>query len=232
MLYLIDDNQRNQQQDLFKANYLFDGSFDDILVKLYGIKLQETNIIKEKLKEANAIFLHNTFEDQDDLGNYIKGGLRIRKMIENDVALEYNIPLVLFSYGMTDTIYDFDNNANQINSIRKDTFYENLYPFLKNYRESGQIDFRIIAYGVNFNVKLATKISEAILNKLSNTNDFHLSEIDINELKKYYELTSSQMDFNAFLDNIEDTVLSTQDFKNLITNINKSLFRYGRNIHH
>jgi hypothetical protein len=136
MIYLIDDNQSNQQTARFKADYLFDESFDSILEKIYAIRFNQINELKEKLKSADAIFLHNTFEDQNDEGQYIKSSLRFRKMIEDDIVNVYDIPFILFSNGMNDTIFDYENNSLRIDAINKDLFYENLYPFLEQYQKT------------------------------------------------------------------------------------------------
>ena len=231
MIYLIDDNQRNQQQELFKANYLFDGSFDDIIEKIYFIRINEINVFKSKLASAKAIFMHNTFEDQDHEGNFIKSSLRIRKMIENDIANEFEIPLVLFSYGMTETIYDFETDPFQIKAIRKDVFYDNLKPFLNHYKATGEIEFRILAYGNNFKAEIAIRKSDKLFLAL-NDEKFNLNMLNLKDLEDYFELTNSTIDFNIFLDFLEDNICTISDFKNIIKTINKSLLRYGRNIHH
>ncbi len=232
MMYLIDDNQRNQQQTIFKAEYLFDGSFDDILEKIYAIKVNEVATIKEKLQSAEAIFLHNTFEDQSIDGQFIKSSLRVRKMIEDDIVDEFHIPLVLFSYGMTEgTIYDYESEPFKIKAIRKDAFYENLKPFLVHYQNTGEIEFRILAYGKKYQAEMALRLSERLMQSLSGK-DFNLNLLSIKDLEDYFQLTDSQMTFNSFLDFIEDNIRTIYEFKILIRTIDKSLLRYGRNIHH
>ena len=231
MIYLIDDNQHDQQKQKFKADYLFTGEYDSFLKVITTIRHDTIKDLKLELKSAKAIFLHNTYEDQDEEGNYIKNSLRIKKMIEEDIANKENIPLVLFSYGMSPiTTYDYDNDPNQIESIRKDIFYENLQSFLENYKATNIVDFRYIAYGKNFHVELAIKKSEEILNTFVD-NVFVFNKLDFNLLENYYKLTNSNSDFNAFLDFIEENVFTVTDFKNLIKNINRSLLRYGKNIH-
>lgn len=230
MIYLIDDNQSNQQKARFNANYLFDNTFDSILEKIYAVRFNQTNELKEKLKNADAIFLHNTFEDQNDEGQYIKSSLRFRKMIEDDIVNVYDIPFILFSNGMNDTVFDYENNSLRIDAINKDLFYENLYPFLEQYQKTKKLEFRIISSGLNYKAKIAVNLSDSFLNSSNKT--FSLNDLDLEKFEKYYSMTDSKMIFSHFLDYIEDNIFSVNEFRILIKTINKSLLRYGRNIHH
>jgi Flp pilus assembly CpaF family ATPase len=131
---------------------------------------------------------------------------------------------------MTETIFNYEKDPLQIKAIRKDLFYENLLPFLKRHKETKQLDFRILVYGVNFNTEIALRLSRDIL-KRNTGSKFILNNLDLTDLENYYVQTNSKMSFLEFLNYLEDNAITTEDFKELIRNINKSLVRYGRNIH-
>jgi hypothetical protein len=83
---------------------------------------------------------------------------------------------------------------------------------------------------LNYKAKIAVTLSDSFLNGSNKT--FSLNDLDLEKFEKYYSMTESKMNFSHFLDYIEDNIFSVNEFKILIKTINKSLLRYGRNIHH
>ena len=49
MIYLIDDNRYEQQQKLYHADYLFDGSLKSILTTIYKVKLVDYRQLEKTL---------------------------------------------------------------------------------------------------------------------------------------------------------------------------------------
>lgn len=241
MIYLIDDNQYNQQE-IYGCDFIKEGIYSDFLTPIYKIKKYEfLSSLKETLTKADAIFIHNTFEDVDEKGNYIQGNLRVRDAIVHDIIDKNNIPYVIFSRGMGEFLENKKSSIYSIEAIDKKIFYENLKSFLDNYKENTKFELRILYYGLNYIEKEARNISNRIIAKIQkqeekgiiylNENiDFESEEIDIlDDLENYHKIVKNETTFDSFLNNIEK--YSYKDFIELIKKINFSILRHGRNIY-
>jgi hypothetical protein len=233
MIYLIDDNRYEQQQKLYHADYLFDGSFTSLLTPLYAIKLTDFSQLEKTLDNADAVLLHNTFADADADGTYLDNGRDARNFIE-DLAEENEIPFVLFSGGISETTFDDDENPSVITGINKTLFYSHLFPFLQHYKETREIELKILAYGGEYKIHDAIKLVETILaalKKKDSTLPFAIKYINYATFAKFYDLTQSKKTLDAFLNEIAEQALTVGDFMGKLKKIKKSLIHYGKNIY-
>ncbi len=234
MIFLIDDNLEKQQQNKYKAMYLFDGRFDAFLEKNYIFETKDKfEAIKPKLVLAKAILLHNTFSDADSNGEQSQKSIHIRNEIER-LALAYAIPLVLFSGKYKNQEVRFDDDVSpKLVEIEKDAFYENLYFFLENVMNKGEIELKIIAYGKQYELEQMLKYHKEVLLSLSKIDKqriFIPSMVNLKSLRHFYTFSKVNLrtDFNSYLENIEDREISVLDFINETEKIkNKAIDKYG-----
>ena len=234
MIFLIDDNLEKQQQNKYKAMYLFDGRFDAFLERIYIFETKEKfEAIKSKLVLAKAILLHNTFSDTDGNGKQSEKSTHIRDKIER-LAQDYTIPLVLFSGKYKNEEVRFDNDVfPKLVEIEKDTFYENLYFFLENVINKGEIELKIIAYGKQYELEQMLKYHKEVLLSLSKIDKqriFTPSMVDLQSLRHFYMFSKVNLrtDFDSHLENIEDREISVLDFINETEKIkNRAINKYG-----
>ena len=234
MIYLIDDNRFEQQQKVYHADYLFNDTFKSILTTIYKVKIDEHKKLANDIRNSSVILIHNTFADADENGVYLDSSRRIRDFIVADIAEEEDIPYVLFSGGMSETTFDDEDNPNIITSINKNLFYENLYPFLLHFKETSEIELKILAYGNEYKIYDAIKLLETIIAKLQQKNEqivFQLTMIDLKEFHRFYALSKSKKSVAVFLDELINNPLTVGEFIQKLKKIKKSLFTYGENIY-
>jgi hypothetical protein len=234
MIYLIDDNRYEQQQKLYHADYLFDGSFKSELTSIYKVKLVDYRQLEKTLENASLILIHNTFADADEHGAFLDNSRRIRDFIIEDLAEENDIPFVLFSGGISETTFDDEDNPNVITGINKTLFYSNLFPFLQHYKDTQQVELKLLAYGSEYKIHDAIKLVETILaalKKKDSTLPFAIKYINYVTFAKFYDLTQSKKTLDAFLDEVVKQDLTVGDFMGKLKKIKKSLIHYGKNIY-
>lgn len=235
MIYLIDDNQSDQRLNFYGIDYIENGEYSDFLVSLERIKKKDSMVDIshiEFLKEAKCIFLHDTTEDVDENNKHITGSrtnsLKIKELISNEGQ---NIPLVVFSNRMDEIAdYDREKNPNYIREIKKNKFYERLKDFLEHYKKYAEIELRIIAYGKNFQAYEIDRISLRLLNCLitkKEDNLLTLTDIKIQDLADFIQLSDPNLNWKEILFNIEDKPLTIRDFRIKINKITESIMAYG-----
>ena len=141
------------------------------------------------------ILLHNTFADADENGAYLEAHLVVRDFIIDDIAEEESIPFVLFSGSMSETTFDNEDEPTVIRGMNKNVFYENLFPFLQHYKETKQVELKILAYGNEYKIHDAIKLVESIIESLQKKDNFALFDIKMINLPtftKFYALSKSK----------------------------------------
>jgi hypothetical protein len=234
MIYLIDDNRSEQQQKRYHADYLFDDSFKSVLTIIYKVKLVHYRQLAKTLEDADVILLHRTFADADADGTYLDNGRRIRDFIVEDIAEDKEIPFVLFSAGDSETTFDDDDNPTIISGINKTLFYSHLFPFLQHYKETQQVELKILAHGSEYKIHDAIKLVETILAALKRKDSalpFAIKYINYATLVKFYDLTKSKKALDVFLNEVAEQALTVDDFMRKLKKIKKSLIHYGKNIY-
>lgn len=241
MIYLIDDNKNNQRLNNYNITFVEDGYFDGYLTSIekieQGDNLTDTSHLNF-LNSADCILLHITTEDYDkSKGVFLPGSINNVIKIKEIISQEgERVPLVLFSNSMGEPEYDFENNLYYISSINKNLFYEHLFDFIDHYKNTGEIDLRILASGKNFISKTVTKLTLDILTTLElkrNSDKLELSDLSssLKSFKLLIELSFPQYDINEILNDLEDNPIRAEEFKRKINQITESYAKYGRSIH-
>lgn len=229
--YLLDDNRHQQIEKFYFVSHLFDTRYQDILEMKQGFYPQEDY---DFLKNALAVFIHNTFPDRDKDFNLIDGSYFLKTKIE-DFVRDSNIPFVIFSEGFDYINFNLKENPLLISQINKRIFYANMEEFLEHYKTTERINFEVLAYGKNF----ITHYTEPLFNKIFDELAVFPSEeiFDVGQLsslkllENYYKSTNSEQSFDDFLFSFIDAPVSVGEFLEFLELINKSLIQHGKNIH-
>lgn len=233
MIYLIDDNSKGQREG-YGASYIDEGLYDDILTHIEKIN-GSTDI--SFLREAILIMIHDSLEDFEN-GNFVEKSQRARHNIV-DIAQNNNIRLVYFSDGHNVSIMDSEGNITQ---LKKADFYYRLKDFLENYKESGVLELKILAYGKNwtnlrlkeevknFYKKISNKKNDEILNIRDVLPTSKISEPNyLSNIIEIYSQPNLGKSYNEILDYIEDEQITVGEFKQRIDKILISINKYGKN---
>lgn len=239
MIYLLDDNQNNQRERL-GVSYVDEGVFNGYLTSIEKIQKQEqiSNILHLAfLKDAKCILLHATMEDYDEeKKSFISGSLSNVINIKENIAQEGDlIPLVVFSNGTDGFVYFRDKYPNYISAINKNLFYEHLWDFVNHYKQTGEIELRILAWGKNYQAKEISKYANILLETLAFRDGADLlkandSEIQL-KMKAFIEMVFPDVNCSDFLKNLDDNPIPVQDFRERINLIVESFYEYGKNIY-
>jgi hypothetical protein len=143
--------------------------------------------------------------------------------------------LVVFSNGEEGVVYSPDKTPNYISALNKNIFYDRLWDFVEHYKNSGEIELRILAWGKNFQSKEVSKLANTLLDALALKNGsdtLQISELSAEQpvLKSFIEVSFSDIHWTDFLRDLEDNPISITDFRNKINQINESFLKYGKNI--
>ena len=228
MVYLVDDNQSEQQQKKYNAEFLFDDTFKQELQLIYSVEDDQMKNMGKKLMAADAILLHNTFADYD-WGEYQKGSRKVRDFIE-DISEDCEIPLVLFSNGFDETKFDDNEAPMVIRSINKDIFYGYLFEFLNHYKENKVVELKILAFGKDYKIQDTIRFIENMINQLKIeklTTKISEIKIDLSDFERFYESLGHGHWKDFWIESRNDTI-STFIIK--LNKIKKSLIKYGRYI--
>jgi hypothetical protein len=238
MIYLIDDNQNNQRERLGK-NFVDEGVFSTYLTSIEKLEKQvQADDISHLafLKEAKCILLHATTKDYDkEKESFMEdSGTNARKIKE--LISDYGdlIPLVVFSNGEEGVVYS-DKTPNYISAINKNIFYERLWDFVEHYKNLGEIELRILAWGKHFQAKEVSKYANSLLETLAFRNGedvFKITDISDQQpiLKAFVEASFPDTVWLDFLHDLENNPISINDFRNKINQIKESFLKYGKNI--
>lgn len=237
MIYLIDDNQNNRRKKN-GIDFVDDGVFAEFLNPVDKIeKREKASDISHLafLQDADCILMHASTEDWSEEKGFLSGSLsNVRKIKEEIADFGETIPLVLFSNGMTETIYSPEENPNLIIGMNKDVFYDRLYDFIENYKNTNAIEFKILAWGKNFRAReiavLSNRLLESIAllnateiipeNVISDNKDFFQSFIE-----KAYTDTNHLEVFNDWKG------ITIENLRNKLNSATESFLKYGKNIY-
>ena len=240
MIYLIDDNQTNQRLSLYNISFVEDDTFKGYLTSIERLeKREEASDIShlEFLKNAKCILLHATTEDWDKEKGFLSGSTTNVRKIREDIA-DYGdkIPLVLFSNSMGEPVYSYKEKPDFIREIKKNILYEHLYDFVEHYKNTGEIELRILAFGKNFQAKEVSLLANDLLEKvarLSGTEKFEISQLSEKQqgFKTFIEMSLPNANYLDFLNNLQHSPMNISEFRNKVNLINESFLKYGKNIY-
>ena len=137
---------------------------------------------------------------------------------------------------MGEAVYDFENNPKYIPSIKKNLLYERLYDFLEHYKNTENIELRILAWGKNFKSKEISKLLLKIISSIDTIDNTEILELsDLSNSLQYFrtlmERSFPKEDFNEILIKIEDEPITIYEFKKKLNQITESFIKYGKNIY-
>jgi hypothetical protein len=240
MIYLIDDNQNDQRFKNYNITFIEEGVFENHLKSIE--KLEIGNSLSdithlEFLNSAACILLHSTAEDFDInkgfLPSSITNVIKIKEFISQEGEL---IPLVLFSNSMGEADFDYNVNPSYIRGIKKNLFYERLFEFLEHFKNTGEIELRILSWGNNYAAKIPIELAKQILTSLENkkkTDELLITDLTpvLPILKSFFKISLPDMNLNELLVHLEDNSIKIDDFKKNINQIIESYVKFGKNIH-
>jgi len=226
MIYLIDDNRREQQQE-YNCSFLALGEYQERIKPIYKITTSEEIAF---LKDATAIFIHQSFPDFNAIGATITGQTIVYDKISNLFRGDPEIPYVIFSNGITDHTYDSENPF-QIEQINKRQFYLNLKDFLDYYIAKDVIEFKILAYGKNFIAMEIAELFERIAGLFHRGE--HSESAAITALNaEIILLIGADPEINKKLTEALKNAELVPLYLSYIEKILQSFIRYGRNIYY
>lgn len=240
MIYLIDDNQGNQRLSQYNISFVEEDTFKGYLTSIEKIEKREQasdSSHLEFLKDAKCILLHSTTEDWDADKGFLKGSRTNAIKIKESIAEEGDkIPLVLFSNSMGEPVYSYENNPNYIREIKKNLLYERLYDFVENYKNTGLIELRILAWGKHFQAKEASKLAAILLETvafLNGTDKFEITSISDRQevFKAFIEMSLPNANSLDIMRELEDNPINISEFRNKVNLISESFLKYGKNIY-
>jgi hypothetical protein len=233
MIYLIDDNQNNQREKL-GANFVDNRVFAGFLTSVERIEKRAPSDIShlDFLSDARCILLHTTTEDWDTEKGFLSGScFNVRKIKEDIADFGDKIPLVLFSNSMGEPVYE--NNC--IREIKKNLLYERLYDFVEHYKNTDEIELRILAWGKHFQAKEIASLANILLESvafLDGTEKFEMNFLLSNQpvfqkfIKKSFPNNADEV-----FKHLEQNQISVSEFRNKINTIAISFKNYGKNIY-
>lgn len=230
-IVLIDDNSRDQRRS-YGADYIDDGAYNDIIRPIERVNQSSDFTF---LKTSKCVLIHDSLED------FIDGHFDEHSHVAKDLIIHIldacHIPYVCFSDGHNYTDCDADGN---IVSLKKSEFYIRLKDFLDCYKNTGVLQFLILAYGKNYRKVLVTKYVKALFQKFDSKCPADILTIadikpaksgEIHYMEKIIELSQPALgiSYEDLLDYIEDNEVSVREFQSNINNIINSISLNGKN---
>jgi hypothetical protein len=229
MIYLIDDN-RQQQQEEYGAFYIHDSAYKGFF-KIISVMSDFKSI---DWSDAMCILVHKSFPDFDASGKIILGTQNnFEDIIHFCFTQKKPIPLVVFSNGTFHLDYDFEAEPYYIKEINKRIFYSNLIFFLDYYRNYKIIELRNLPYGGNFIIQELTKCFSLLYFDLGDSlnRNFDASIVNMPVLKEFYTKSKSSSSFESFIQQMVLSAPTNKKALEFLDKIIKSYIRYGFNIY-
>lgn len=228
-IVLIDDNSKNQRE-VYDAAFVDEGEYTDCLSHIERVNSRSDLSF---LDEASCVMVHDSLEDFID-GEFRSDSHKAKDRIE-EIIQSKNLPYVLFSDGHGMTADWREDMPNVVFSIKKSEFYRHLKSFLDHYKETEEIDLRLVAYGKDYLKQLMSMWCQAIISKLADTPDdkvINTMQIDKRSLRLIIENAQPKIgvSFDDVMCDIEDGNITAGSLRNNINNILSSVKKYGKNI--
>lgn len=225
MIYLIDDNRRDQQKE-YNCDFLGRKEFEPFLRVIDKITAG-TDV--SYLKDAKCILIHSSFPDFDTNGQAIEAQTNVYEAILA-LSVKNRIPIVVFTNSILDLDYS-QGLSDLVIRVNKRLFYGHLENFLNYYLEHGAVERKILIYGKNFIAQDLAVISAHISSLIST---YGLKE----KLKEITALTAdfagiagSTSEVQRQLDMAAKDMAPPASFLNYLEKIIRSVLQHGRNIY-
>lgn len=223
MIYLIDDSNLEQ----LSATYVYDEKYKGILCVVDNVADYKRTFVSLPA-DAECVMIHRTF-----------GGTNVYKENLSQATDDgVNTPLVIFSAGDADVIFD-EQDDRCILGIKKKVFYERLRDFLNDYLQNKVVNLRVLAYGKNYHTVLVRRWALDILRKVSGVKGV-ISESDLGaitrdgSLKKLIDASAPAIGVSydeLVNEKLIDQPVMAADFVGKINKIVDSFNQYGKNIY-
>lgn len=224
-IILIDDNKSNQRE-IYGASFVDRGIYEDCLVHEEKVN-EDTDF--SFLDGSACILLHDSLTDFLD-GRYVSGSCMAKEIIMEKIQA-HNIPYAMFSDGHSVVGEWSPTMPNVVRSIKKTEFYRNLKGFLDTYRESGNIDLRLIAYGNDYEKREITYLLQQIFDQLKTTDDkeiLSMSYIESDLIERFFNKVKhvSTATFQNLCLSIEAGKVTIGKFKVYLNNLASHAIKY------
>ncbi len=228
-ILLIDDNSKNQRE-VYDASFVDDETYSDCLSHVEQVNSQSDLSF---LNDISCVMIHDSLEDYID-GEFKSDSHKAKDRIEGIIQSK-NLPCVYFSDGHGMEADWREDMPNVVFAIKKSEFYRHLKVFLDHFRETKEVDLRLIAYGKDFLKHLMSKWCRTVISKLSDTPDeviIDTSMIDSRSLRLIIEKAQPKIgiSFDDVMCDIEDGKITAGSIRNNINSILSSVKKYGKNI--
>ena len=223
MIYLIDDDQYQQQQQNYNATYLTDETYNDILTLLKT----EEEVNDYTFDGAKCLLIHNSFGKGELRGRNNPIVLKLETIADTE-----NIKRATFSNQFASGSKFASEDTKLLKEIKKDLFYQNLNAFLEDYKKkidgNGNADdnnpnLEILAYGENYNLVKALEARKLLFLKYLVKSDdaIYTYNNDLQNLKILYS-ANGQTD-EDILDDFDDNPKTILDLKNIVNKLIESI---------
>jgi hypothetical protein len=155
MIAIIDDTY-NYRQKAGDVDYLADNYYSKVC-KIYSrLRTSDIGQIINNIKDFNLFCYHKSLQlyNSEGFAINLEDNLKYREALINKMIRE-NIPRIEFSGGLET---DFDTKK-----INKDLFYSNLKSFLDFYIEEESIEFKILFWGLDFELREKWSVIQRML---------------------------------------------------------------------
>jgi hypothetical protein len=217
MIYLIDDDQYQQQLQNYNATYLANDAYNDILTLLKT----EEEVNNHSFDNAKCLLIHNSFGNGELRG---RSNPIVAKL--EDISNTGSIRRAIFSNQFASGSKFSSENTRLLEEIKKDLFYQNLNAFLKDYkkkidadRDESNPNLEILAYGTKYNLVKALEIRRLLFLKYLTKQEVELYSYidDLSKLKVIYSINHKTG--NDILNDFDGERKTISDFKKIINQL-------------
>lgn len=229
-IYLIDDNLDGNRSK-YGSSFVDEGKYEDVFCSIDKISVYDDLSF---IDEAACVLLHKTLNDFFD-GQFHEDSQKVATIIGQKQNVGDEIPLVVFSDGFTSDKGDYNPQfPNALYNLSKRAFYCRLESFVLHYRDTGEIDLRILAYGVDFEKVLVENAATVVFARLQDSTDADIvnaTKVACEEMKQIIELAQPAIgkSYNEIINDLQLNDIPVKEFKNRINNILDNFQDYGKN---
>lgn len=229
-IYLIDDNLDGNRSK-YGSSFVDEGKYAEVLCSIDKISASHDLSF---IDDAACVLLHKTLNDFYD-GKYHEDSQKVATIIGEMPNIGDVIPLAVFSDGFTSDKGDYNPQMpNALYNLSKRAFYNRLESFVVHYKDTGEIDLRILAYGSDFKKVIVEKVATDVFCRLQNIADSDVidaTKVACAEMKQIVELAQPAIgkSYNDIINDLQVNDITVGEFKNRINNILDNFQDYGKN---
>lgn len=228
-IYLIDDNKDGNREQY--GGYFDNSIFSDVFCEISKISLSDDLSF---IDNAACILIHNTLNDYYD-GGFHEDSQKVVAKVRGWSGMGDTIPVVYFSDGFTSDRGEYNpDTPNVIYCISKRAFYSRLESFVANYKQTGHIELRLLAFGKNYEKEVVERAVTEVYKRLqeyTDTDTLDVTLIACPEMEQIVELSQPALgvDYVGLINSLQITPITIEEFKDKINFILESFIDYGKN---